>query len=323
VSEDRFLAAIAALLTEGQGRGGQRDGAARLTAAYREGLTSSAVDTMAYLTTRLPATYAAVSGVLAEARRLRPSFKPGTMVDAGAGPGTGSWAAAAIWETLSDFTLLDRDERFLALAGRLLAGSDRPELSGARLLRGGFAEIEARGDLIVCAYALAEIPLEQVAGVAQRLWQATNQMLVIVEPGTPAGFARILAARRKTLELGGHMVGPCAGSGRCPLTAPDWCHFAVRLARSRRHMHAKGAHVPFEDEKFVWLAVSREAGATAAARVLSPPRRNKAGIDLRLCAAEGLSELHVARRDGPAYKSCRKLAWGDGLAAEQLPERDQ
>jgi ribosomal protein RSM22 (predicted rRNA methylase) len=159
--------------------------------------------------------------------------------------------------------------------------------------------------------------------VAERLWQAANQMLVIVEPGTPAGFARILDARRQLLGLGAHMVGPCAGAGHCPLKAPDWCHFAVRLARSRSHMHAKGASVPFEDEKFSWLAVSRMPGAAAAARVLAPPRRIKAGIGLKLCTAEGLAERHVARRDGPAYKACRKLGWGDGLMAEQLTEFDQ
>ena len=49
----------------------------------------------------------------------------------------------------------------------------------------------------------------------------------------------------------------------------------------------------------------------------------KAGIGLKLCTAEGLAERHVARRDGPAYKACRKLGWGDGLMAEQLTEFDQ
>lgn len=323
MSKDRLLAAVAALLTEGQGRGGQRIESARLSRAYREGLSSSAVDTSAYLATRLPATHAAVSRVLAEVKALRPDFRPGTMVDSGAGPGTGSWAAASCWESIAGFTLVDRDGRFLALAGKLLAASDRPGLAAARLLGGDIAEIAVRGDLVICAYALAEIPLERVGIVAERLWQAANQMLVIVEPGTPAGFARIRDARRQLLGLGAHMVGPCAGAGECPLTAPDWCHFAARLARSRRHMHAKGAHVPFEDEKFSWLAVSRMPGAMAAARVLAPPRRSKAGLGLKLCTVEGLAESHVARRDGPAYKACRKLGWGDGLASEQFPECKQ
>ncbi|MBM3520574.1 MAG: SAM-dependent methyltransferase, partial [Alphaproteobacteria bacterium] len=295
MSEDRFLAAVAAHLTEGQGKGGQRNDVARLTAAYREGLSSSSVDTSAYLTARLPATYAAVSAVLAEVNRLRPLFQPRTMVDAGAGPGSGSWAAARRWETIGDFTLVDRDSRFLDLAGKLLATSGEASLAAARLVLGNFADMTSRGDLVICSYALAEVPLERVARVAERLWQSTNELLVLVEPGTPAGFDRILAARRQLLAMGTHMVGPCAGTRECPLQAPDWCHFAVRLARDRRHMHAKGAVVPFEDEKFSWLAVSRQPGAAAAARVLAPPRRGKAAIGLKLCTPTGLAERDVAR----------------------------
>ena len=154
MSKDRLLAAVAALLTEGQGKGGQRIESARLSQAYREGLSSSAVDTSAYLATRLPATHAAVSRVLAEVKALRPDFRPGTMVDAGAGPGTGSWAAASCWESIAGFTLVDRDGRFLALAGKLLAASDRPGLAAARLLGGDIAEIAVRaamsGRLFTC-----------------------------------------------------------------------------------------------------------------------------------------------------------------------------
>ena len=54
----------------------------------------------------------------------------------------------------------------------------------------------------------------------------------------------------------------------------DWCHFSVRLPRSREHMHAKRAKVPFEDERFAYLAVSRMGAVTGLSRILgncSPP----------------------------------------------------
>ena len=46
------------------------------------------------------------------------------LLDAGSGPGTASWAAAAAWSGLSRFTLLDSNPVFLGLAARLAAATN-------------------------------------------------------------------------------------------------------------------------------------------------------------------------------------------------------
>ena len=99
----------------------------------------------------------------------------------------------------------------------------------------------------------------------------------------------------------------------------DWCHFSVRLARSRAHMHAKAARVPFEDERFSYLVVAREGAVSGGARILAPPQHAKPGISLRLCTQGRIEPRHVARRDAAAYKQARKLDWGDliGPATEE------
>ena len=97
----------------------------------------------------------------------------------------------------------------------------------------------------------------------------------------------------------------------CPIQLPDWCHFSVRLARRREHMHAKKATVPFEDEKFSYLIASRQPGALEGARILSPPIESKAEIKFKLCAENGLTQQSIARRDKAEYKRVRKLDWGD------------
>lgn len=76
-------------------------------------------------------------------------------------------------------------------------------------------------------------------------------------------------------------------------------------------MHAKAASVPFEDEKFAYLIAARAAAAMTSARILAPPRRNKAGIALKLCTPAGLERRTIASRDRDAYKQARKLDWGD------------
>src|SRR5512144_2666598 len=56
----------------------------------------------AYLTTRMPATFAAVSAALKAVADARPDFAPRTLLDAGAGPGTATWAATERWSDLQD-----------------------------------------------------------------------------------------------------------------------------------------------------------------------------------------------------------------------------
>ena len=148
-----------------------------------------------------------------------------------------------------------------------------------------------------------------------QLWSACDGLLALIEPGTPAGYARILAARETLIAAGAVILAPCGHASACPLTPPDWCHFSVRLARSRDHRLAKGAEVPYEDEKFAYLVVARShiAREPPPARVLARPRVGKPGIELKLCTPEGLEARLVPKRDKPAYAVARRLGWGDAL----------
>ncbi|HQT54329.1 MAG TPA: small ribosomal subunit Rsm22 family protein, partial [Phenylobacterium sp.] len=93
-------------------------------------------------------------------------------------------------------------------------------------------------------------------------------------------------------------------------------HFVQRLPRSRDHRLAKGADLPFEDEKFSYLVAVRPAVPTLArtARVLAPPRVAKPAITFKLCTPAGTAELtDVPRRDKAGYAWARRLDWGDAL----------
>ena len=104
------------------------------------------------------------------------------------------------------------------------------------------------------------------------------------------------------------------------MAGEDWCHFSVRLARSRAHMHAKAARVPFEDERFAYLALAREGAPGQGARIIAPVQHAKPGLTLRLCEEGGIVQRHIARRDAPAYKQARKLDWGDLLRPAEEEE---
>jgi ribosomal protein RSM22 (predicted rRNA methylase) len=115
------------------------------------------------------------------------------------------------------------------------------------------------------------------------------------------------------IAQGAHVVAPCPHDDACPLAAPDWCHFAQRLPRTRTHKQIKGADAPFEDEKFSYVVLSKTAPPRRAARVLAEPVHGKAQISAKLCAPDGLTRAIVQRRDKAAYARARRWRWGDAV----------
>ena len=149
--------------------------------------------------------------------------------------------------------------------------------------------------------------------MARRLWALTRGVLVIVEPGTPAGFERIVAVRAALTAAGAAVVAPCPHANICPMAAPAWCHFGRRLPRSRDHRLVKGASAPFEDEKFAYVALARPGRRTLGRgeRVLSTPRVGKVEVAYRACTPDGLADRRVSRRDRDRFARARRLDWGD------------
>src|SRR5581483_1365968 len=105
--------------------------AEKLSEHYRRGRTSKIVgdplDVAAYLLVRMPATYAATYAVLSEVALRAPSFAPTQSLDAGAGPGTASWAAAATWPDIGTVRMLDSNPQFLQIARTLTSVVAHPQ----------------------------------------------------------------------------------------------------------------------------------------------------------------------------------------------------
>jgi ribosomal protein RSM22 (predicted rRNA methylase) len=295
--------------------------AALISQTYRSGGSSVAIRTMAdalaYALARMPATYAAVSACLNALCEVRPDFAPHSLLDAGAGPGTASWAAAEALPSLQHFTLIDANDALRALA--LDLGRDSHRLHEMDYQHGEVLTaltVAPQADLVVASYMIGEIADGKQAELAEQLWSRTRDTLLVVEPGTPAGYARIIALRARLIALGAHVAAPCPHDGKCPLEAPDWCHFTQRLPRLRAHKQLKGADLPFEDEKFSYVAFTREPLLQRPARVLTQPVVNKVAISLKLCTASGISNATVPRRDKTSYQRFKKISWGDAVFDE-------
>jgi ribosomal protein RSM22 (predicted rRNA methylase) len=292
-----------------------------ISQTYRSGGGSGAIrtetDALAYALARMPATYAAVTASLNALRDILPDLAPKTLLDVGAGPGTASWAAAEAFSSLQNFTLLDANRALRALALDLGGGSTR--LRGMSYqpgeARATLADADA-ADLVVASYVIGEIRDSEQAGLAALMWEKTRDTLVVVEPGTPAGYARIIAFRGQLIAAGAHVAAPCPHEGQCPLTAPDWCHFTQRLPRSRAHKQLKSAELPYEDEKFAYVALTRAPVAQRPARVLAQPDVSKVEVTAKLCTAGGLVIARVPRRAKADYAAARRWRWGDAVVGE-------
>lgn len=274
----------------------------------------------AYLTTRLPATFAAIAASLAALAEILPGFHPRSVLDIGAGPGTATWAAASTWESVAEAVLVEASPAIREIGTRLAGALPLRCAWQAESLADGLRQCPG-SDLVVMAYVLDELEPARRAAVIARLWELAAGAVLIVEPGTTEGWKRILAARDQLLAGGAQILAPCPHDRPCPLSPPDWCHFAARVARSRLHRVAKAGTVPWEDEKFIYLAASRGAPAAPLARILAPPQHGKAGVRVKLCHPSGaLAERNVAKRDGVIFKAVRKLGWGDRFPDEDRPE---
>ena len=273
------------------------------------------VDALAYALVRMPATYAAVRACLAQAGDALADFVPESILDVGAGPGTASWAALEAWPSVQRIAWIDRNAPLLALGRSLHAapGAPQADLSVTASEIAPALGTAAPADVVIASYALTEIAPAQAVALLSRLWELAGRLLVLVEPGTPEGFRRVLGYRAELLKQGAGIVAPCSHHAACPLADnPRWCHFAVRLPRSRDHLSIKNASVPYEDEKFIYLAAGKGFAPLARGhRVLATPKVSKTGVTFDLCAPGAVERRVVARRDKEAYRTAKRCDWGD------------
>jgi ribosomal protein RSM22 (predicted rRNA methylase) len=299
---------------------GQR--AAAISQAYRSGGCSAQAirsrdDALAYALARLPATFAAVTAVFAALRQAAPHFAPQTLLDVGAGPGTASWAAVGFFSGLTEIQLIDANEYLRRLALDLLSSSATPVLRNAAYQHGAARQLPdsiAPADLTIASYFIGEVPDDQLLNIADAVWSRTADVLIVIEPGTPAGFRRIRSVRSHLIGRSGHVICPCPHDRECPLTGDDWCHFSQRLNRSRDHRRVKGAALSFEDEKFSYVVLSRHKPVMPLGdRVLAVPRVTKAQIATKLCTPEGLVIDVASRRERNTYKVRKNWRWGNAV----------
>ena len=284
-------------------------------------LVSRDLESRVYAAVRMPATFGAISDALSYVRECMPETQVRTVLDVGTGSGSGAWAVEEIFSP-DHITCLEREESMRSVGNALLRESSELlektawaefDLEKDPLGKAASSDQPHTADLVLASYMLNEFSKESRENAIRKLWNAAEHILLIVEPGTKEGFAVISQVREILLSQGAHLLAPCPHEGPCRLSDDDWCHFTCRVQRSKMHKLLKEGDVPYEDEKYSYIAFSKEEGEKAEARILRHPYITKGQIDLEICGRDKNGKVTLRKKD-EAYKAARKAKMGDAIS---------
>jgi len=281
-------------------------------------LMQSKEEKLAYVGYRMKATLGAIHFVLKQLKKEIKDFEVKTILDLGAGPGTSLWSFPLVFDTLEKITLLERDLELMQMGKRLFS---RSEISFETKVLWNHADFVTtkeldQADLILFSYSFGEIDPRFDEEVLKKVFHSAGQYIVMIEPGTPVGYQRILKARKTLIDLGCHTLAPCPHDKVCPLTPQDWCNFSTRIQRTSIQRVLKQGTLNFEDEKFSYIVMGKKKAQHVVERALEDPKVLKEKVIVKLCVDEGLRYQEVPRRDSERYKKAKKLKNGDNFIIE-------
>lgn len=276
-----------------------------------ERLVVDRIEATVYAAVRMPATYASVYSALYHTLECIPMTETYSLMDVGAGTGAGTFAAAELLK-LCGITCFEREREMRILGRSFTEGMKDSVLKQSRWIDCDLQQgIDQRADIVLSSYVLNEMTEQQRQNTVQNLWEHTDRLLLIVEPGTPEAFLQLRRIRDMLLLRGAHIAAPCVMDGQCTLGENDWCHFTARVQRSKLHKLLKDADVPYEDEKFSYIAFVRKTVERNGCRLLRHPIIAKGNIRLELCTENGKESRIITAKNKKLFKAARKADSGD------------
>lgn len=270
-------------------------------------------EVIAYAVSRMPATYCAVYTAL-ESMCKRYSGQIHSLLDFGSGTGAVSWAADELFE-LDHIACVEREQYMINAAKKIMDYGGSEPLKHTTWVHASVTselpQIE-NCDLVTASYIMNELQEKDKNVFLNHVWNHAGDVIMIIEPGTTAGYHNILMAREYFLHRGASVIAPCIHNGTCGLGENDWCHFSCRLQRNKIQKFVKNGDAPYEDEKFSYIIVSKSVvEANQDMRIIRHPIINKGYVDLKVCSSDGIRDVKVTARDKALFKIVKKANWGE------------
>ena len=268
--------------------------------AVNKSVFESNQDSAVYAISRMPATFAVICTLLADLIKQEKLKGISSVSDIGSGTGAVFFACR---ELLGDvkISLFERDSNMTQIF-------DKFE-TGVKVQRFDFLkdEISEKSDLVMSNYVFSELNEEGRKLALQKMLDASNKYVLIVDTGTPRTYENFMKLKKLVLEKGYKILAPCM-SDKCGLKN-DYCQFYARVERSSLLKLSKSAELSYEDEKYFYLLIAKEDFVQdfEERRVIRRPQIKTNFVELKLCSKNGVAEEKFTKKDKTLFKKASKI----------------
>ena len=262
-----------------------------------------------YAVSRMPATFSVIKTLISNliSQGIINKEKIETIFDFGSGTGSGYFALRDIFEG-ANIELFERDNNMIDIFKRLTGNSVSVKTCDVVC-----EEIKENADLLISSYVFNELKPDSQKKLFEKMCSLSNEYVLIVDAGNEKNHRSFMELKQLAKNFGYSVIAPCM-CDICPIKQPDYCDFFVRVERSSAMRIAKGAFEPYEDERFVYLLLSKTAKpSTGKERIIKRPSINKGHVQLTVCSTDGIKNKIFAKSDGEIYKLAKKSKINDIL----------
>ncbi|XP_076448780.1 ribosome assembly protein METTL17, mitochondrial-like [Babylonia areolata] len=301
-------------------------------------VTYDAYRSLLYLTSHLAHNYTVLLHCFTEISKRDPGFQPRSVYNFGSGLGSSVWAANAVWGSgVFEHYCVDQSQDMNTVARLLLQdGDNQKQMSIPGVVFRQFAPSAAHNqfDMVVSAYTLLEQPdQERRLQLVDDLWQMTNDVLVLVENGTTAGFSTIYEARDRLLQASDkaeddsqkcYVFAPCPHDAACPKMAEKKQPCFSQVPYKPLPQNHTRASKTVARYSYIIMRKGKRPEGSDWPRVIQDTVKASRHTHCHLCCADGKVRhmiFTVSKQGQDIYKCSRYTSWGD-LFPVRFPAED-
>jgi len=255
------------------------------------------------------------------------------VLDLGCGPGTAGLALLASLNCSIKLTCVESSREMRNVAKELLTNFKGVGLLSQLRILETISDLGAdeKFDLIIAANVLAEMSDDLALKAVEKLAKSTapGGHLILLEPGQLHHTRRLMGLRDLVTTEHKDLVPlfPCLRSDKCPMLSAspsDWCHGVIEWRQPRLNARLDDL-LEFNKHRIKFSGfVFKSGGALLEGiRVITPPRKTRAGIEALVCSKDLYGITRISKKDRskvPDIKAFEKakvfqrLEFGLGLA---------